>query len=156
LVASYRSEDVETSPALAAFAALATATPRHEIAVQPLGVEEINDLVRALLGPEASHYAEAIARQSGGYPFFVHELGRYLQEGRPAGEGPAGDATLGAVLGARVGRLPEPVRRLLEVVAVAGRPVALEDACRAAGVGAEGPRALAYLRAARLLRGAGS
>jgi hypothetical protein len=153
LVAAYRSEDAATSPALTSFTALATR--RHEIAVEPLGADEIDDLVRALLGPEASRYAEAIARQSGGYPFFVHELVRFLQEGSPLGEGPAADFTLGAVLWARVGRLPESARRLLEAVAVAGRPVALEDACRAADVGAEGPRALAYLRAARLLRGTG-
>jgi tetratricopeptide (TPR) repeat protein len=52
-------------------------------------------------------------------------------------------------------RLPEGARRLLEVVAVAGRPLRQEDACRAAGVEVEQGVALACLRAGRLLRGVG-
>src|SRR5207249_1385475 len=112
-------------------------------------------LVRELLGPDSGLYAETIARQSGGYPFFVHELVRYLREGSSLGAGGAGDFTLGSVLWARVQSLPAEARRLLEVVAAAGRPVSLEDACRAADVEGDGPRALAALRSARLLRATG-
>jgi hypothetical protein len=155
LVGCYRREDVEDSPSLAAFAALAQTAVWQEVAVEPLGRDDLRDLVRALLGPDAEPHAEAIARQSGGYPFFVHELVRYLQGGSSLGEGSAADITLGSVLWARIGRLPAEARRLLEVVAVAGRPVALEVAYRAAGMEGEEPRALAYLRSARLLRGAG-
>jgi hypothetical protein len=154
LVGCYRSEDAEASPCLKAFTQLEGAVRWRELAVDPLDPGERQELVRALLGPGAGPHAEAIARQSGGYPFFVHELVRHLQEGSVPG-GAAGDFTLGEVLWARVQRLPEEARRLLEVVAVAGRPVRLEDASRAAGLGGEERRALACLRSARLLRGAG-
>ncbi len=155
LIGCYRREDAEVSPSIAAFAGLAKAARWYEVAVEPLGPDELRDLVRALLGPEAEPHAEAIGRQSGGYPFFVHELVRYLQEGSSLGGRGAADLTLGSVLWARIGRLPAEARRLLEMVAVAGRPVSLEDACRAAGVEDQGQQALAYLRSARLLRGAG-
>jgi tRNA A-37 threonylcarbamoyl transferase component Bud32 len=155
LIGCYRSEDVGTSPCLAAFARLAALVEERELAVEPLGPEERRALVLALLGPEAGEVADAIARQSGGYPFFVHELVRYLQSGSTLAGGTAGDFTLGEVLWARVGQLPQPARALLEVVAVAGRPVRLDSACRAAEVAEERP-ALALLRSGRLLRAAGA
>jgi hypothetical protein len=155
LVGAYRSEDLDTSPCLAAFARLAALVEGREVAVEPLAPEERRELVLALLGPGAGAAADAIARQSGGYPFFVHELVSYLQGGSSLADGTAGDATLHEVLWRRVQRLPDEARVLLEVVAVAGRPVGLEGACRAAGVAEERP-ALALLRAGRLLRAAGA
>ena len=53
-------------------------------------------------------------------------------------------------------RLPEAMRRLLEVVAVAGRPIPLSDACQASGWEGDERPALAYLRSGRLLRTTGS
>src|SRR5262249_7524096 len=52
---------------------------------------------------------------------------------------------LGEVLWARIGRLPEPRRRLLEVVAVAGRPLPLTEAAPAAGWEGDDWNALALL-----------
>ncbi len=155
LIGSYRSEDAEGSPSVAAFLRLAQMASLCEVAVDPLEPEDLHDLVKSLLGPEAGPQAEAIARQSGGYPFFVHELVRHLQEGGAFGEQATAHVTLDGVLWARVERLPAEARRLLELVAVAGRPVPVDDACRAAEVEDEGPRALVCLRAARLLRGSG-
>jgi predicted Ser/Thr protein kinase len=155
LVGCYRREDAADSPALLAFARLAPEVRRHELAVEPLGPEDLRDLVRTLLGPDAERHATVIACQSGGYPFFVHELVRYLQEGSALGTGSAAEVTLSAVLAARVQRLPVEARRLLEVVAVSGRPVSADDACQAAGVADAAPRALACLRSARLLRSTG-
>src|SRR5262249_57296436 len=84
----------------------------------------------------------AIARESGGSPFIVHELARYVRANEPR----AGAViSLDDVLRRRIEKLPEPPRRLLEVIAVAGRPIGTPAAERAAGVGAAG--ALSILRA---------
>jgi hypothetical protein len=155
LIGCYRREDAEISPSLAAFARLAKEVRWHEVAVEPLDSDELHDLIRSLLGGKGEEQAKTIARQSGGYPFFVHELVRHLQEGS-ALSGSTGDLTLASVLGKRVGRLSAEAQRLLEVVAVAGRPVSQEVAFQAAGIAGDGPRALAGLRSARLLRSAGS
>jgi serine/threonine protein kinase/tetratricopeptide (TPR) repeat protein len=158
----YRREDVAGSPCLRAL--LEADEPgqnveRGELAVEPLAPPERRELALALLAsrdPAAQARADAIAHESGGNPFFIHELVHYLGAGGTHAEGePGGDITLHEVLWGRVLRLPEEARRLLEVVAVAGRPLRQEDACRAAGVAAEQSAALACLRAGRLLRGVG-
>jgi hypothetical protein len=156
----YRSEDAASNPCLQALLEArepSEGVERGELAVEPLAPPERRELALALLAsrdPAAQARADAIARESGGNPFFLHELVHYLGAGvAQAGGGPEGDVTLHDVLWSRVRRLPEGARRLLEVVAVAGRPLRPEDACRAAGVAAEQGVALACLRAGRLLRG---
>ena len=52
-------------------------------------------------------------------------------------------------------RLPEGVRRLLEVLAVSGQPLSQTLAFRAAGLESDGRAALAVLRSGRLARGTG-
>jgi hypothetical protein len=154
----YRSEDAAGNPCLHVLLE-ARAPGEGELAVEPLAPPERRELALALLashGPAAQAHADAIARESGGNPFFIHELVHYLGAGAAqAGAAPGEDVTLHEVLWGRVQRLPEGARRLLEVVAVAGRPLRQEDACRAAGVAAEQSAALACLRAGRLLRGVG-
>jgi hypothetical protein len=156
----YRSEDADGNPCLHAL--LEAREPgesvgRGKLAVEPLTPPERRELALALLAsrdPAAQARADTIARESGGNPFFIHELVHYLGAGvAQGGEGPERDVTLHEVLWSRVLRLPEGARRLLEVVAVAGRPLRQEDACRAAGVASEQSAALTCLRAGRLLRG---
>jgi hypothetical protein len=160
LAGAYRSEDEQSSPFLAAFHKLQESAPveGRRLAVEPLTPQERRELALMLLGsddPVAAAHAEAIGRQSGGYPFFVHELVRYLHGGQSLQEAGSGSYSLRDMLWERVMRLPEEAQRLLEVVAVAGRPLRQEDACRAADLGGEELQALAQLRAARLLRSAG-
>ena len=61
---------------------------------------------------------------------------------------------LGEVLWSRVLELPADARRLIEVVAVYGRPLAREDACRAAGLAQANHAAVDALKTGRLVRGA--
>ncbi len=163
LLLCHRSEDAVSSPCLRALGKIHElgGLQRRDLAVEPLTLEERRELALALLDARdktTAARADAIARQSGGYPFFVYELVQYVQGGtswadRPAE--PAGDITLSEVLWARILRLPEEARRLLEVVAVASRPLAQTDACRAAEV-VEEHTTLACLRSGRLLRGSGT
>ncbi len=161
LLACYRSEDAQTSPCLRALLqGTERGRDRRALAVEPLGPEERRELALSLLDPgdpTAVAQAEAIAAQSGGYPFFVHELAQHLQRGRlPAGrDSKGGGVDLGEVLWQRVCGLSEPARRLLEVVAVAGRPLHQARACAAADLPGADPAPLLALRAERLLRTAG-
>ena len=133
---------------------------RRELAVDGLTYAEARGLALSLLGRNdavARAEAHVVARESHGNPFFVDELVKHVQsgEGLAGRVNPSGSLSLDEVIRCRVGRLPEPARRLLEVVAVSGRPVSLADACLAADLGGEGRAASAALRAARLVRGAG-
>jgi serine/threonine protein kinase len=163
LLGSYREEYGATSACLQALRrGLPAESPtldRRELAVEPLASEEARRLAGELLGPgcPAGARAEAIARESGGIPYFIHELVHYLREGADwAGRSSASqEITLEEVLWQRMLRLPEPARRLLEVVAVSGRPLRQGDAGRAADLAGDGATAFAVLRGARLVRSSG-
>jgi len=181
LIVAYRSEDAATSPPLRAlldrFARPDAAFERREVAVSLLRPDDARDLARALLAggeggagdddgeasdagfltPEtADALARTIAAESGGNPFLVGELVRYVLGGVDPATGSfgLGDAAISVevVLAARLGRLPAEARRLVEVVAVAGRPVPEAIVRRAAGLGPSDAAVPAVLRAARLIR----
>ena len=165
LVAAYRSEDADTSPLLRALAprrAIESGEAR-EIVVGELSPAEAQGLARALLADArpATSNAEAIARESGGNPLFIDELVRYVRANadapRHAGpaEGEPSDATIARVIQSRLRLLPEEARRLLEIAAVAGQPVALAVAKQAADLPAV-DEAAAALRHGHLVRTRGS
>jgi len=153
LIACYRSEEAATSPLLQKLLARSEAADVRRLAIEELPAVEAHALALALLetNPSVSpSHAEVIARESAGNPFFINELARFRQSGAPAEA-----ATLDDMVGARVQLLPEEARRLLEVVAVAGRPVQAEVADSAAGLGDESG-ALAILRAGHMVRARGT
>jgi hypothetical protein len=161
LIACYRVEDVETSPFLRVLlkpkGLIDASLDRRELSVEALSPTESHDLALALLDrgdPDAGTQAKAIARESGGNPFFIAELVRSLQAGAGASERPASGAaiTLDEVLWDRILRLPDEARRLLEVVAVSGRPLRTTVAWRSLGLESDERAALALLRAGRLIR----
>jgi class 3 adenylate cyclase/tetratricopeptide (TPR) repeat protein len=108
-----------------------------EIALRPLGAEAIAELLRDLLGTDASvaPLAERLPERTGGNPFFIEEVVQALVEVgslvgtrgsyrlvRPLDE-LAIPATVQAVLAARIDRLPERERAVLQTAAVVGRDV---------------------------------
>jgi tRNA A-37 threonylcarbamoyl transferase component Bud32 len=171
LALSYRREDAQSSPCLRALRKIREldGLERFDVPVEPLTLEERRELTVALLDPQddtAKSQVESIARQSGGYPFFVYELVQYLQAfGRKIEEekdkkdllyrSGSGDISLSEALWSRIVVLPQEARRLLEVVSVASQPLAQADACRAADI-ADEHTVLACLRAGRLLRSTGT
>ena len=164
LLACYRSEDAESSPflqhLLGSRADRGPTVDHRELAIEALTHSESETLAALLLGESdatARANSAAIARESGGSPFFLIELVRHVQIGdEPASRPKLGeDVTLDRVLMARISLLPEEARRLLEVIAVSGRPLSKVDACQAAGVEADDREALAVLRSGRLIRSTG-
>lgn len=168
LIAGYRSEEAETSPTLQkllAFGATRAVADTRELVVGKLNFSEVRALVLFLLGENSQitlEWIETIARESGGNPYFIHELVRFclasFAEGSRArmthrtGIDDVGEITLEKVIEARVSRLPEPERRFLEVIAVAGQPITMPVARQAAVLDTHELAALATLRSERLVR----
>jgi serine/threonine protein kinase len=158
LLAGYRSEDGDASPCVRALRESRdqadSAPDRCAITVEALDAVEARDLGRVLLGPNAAaDQLEVIARESGGNPLFVQELVQHLQMD---GATLTSSLTLDQVLWARIERLPADERRLLEIVAVAGRPLSLMLARQAAEQETDERVLAARLRAVHLIRGTGS
>jgi hypothetical protein len=125
---------------------------RH-LELQRLPAKDAQALASAFLGARAGD-AVALADEAGGHPLFLHELARYVAlaspEDRPL-------ARLDDVLWARILRLDDPSRRLLEILAIASGPVAQATASMAAHLdGGTFSRALATLRVEHLARSLGT
>ncbi len=168
LLGSYRSELAEASPFLQTFRRTKESAMRgvekRELVVAPLTEPEAQELALSqltaerpgALEPATQARAQAIARESLGSPFFVHELVQHVQMPAFAQEVPSAvhSVRLDDVLWARVQGLPDRARRLLEVVAVAGKPLPLALAGEAAELATE-PQATrsawTTLRSARLI-----
>jgi tetratricopeptide (TPR) repeat protein len=115
----------------------------REIHVGPLLAGEAQSLARALLPAPDAALAARIAREAEGNPLFVAELARHPSPDR---------VTLEEMLLARVEDLPPAARRLLEVIAVAGKPIEVSSALEAIVPPGDGLAALSALRGARLVR----
>jgi hypothetical protein len=127
------------------------AVASFDVDVRPLDPDEARFLARSLLAgsvADADAASRAVAAESGGSPFFLREIVRHkiLDDGAPGGA----VARLDEILAQRVAGLAPEARRLLQVIAVAGRPVPWSVAVRAADAETADRRALLALRAARL------
>ena len=116
LVLGYRTEDGARSACVQLMqgAVPPSRADIREIRVGPLLTGEAQSLARALLPPPDAALASRIAREADGNPLFVAELARHPSPDR---------VTLEEMLLARVAQLPPSARRLLEVIAVAGKPI---------------------------------
>ena len=153
VIAAHRTEEAESSPMLAELRRLRdTLGDVREIALDELSRSEARNLARALMlaSPER---VDAVARESRGSPFFIVELARFSETaGAGAMEYAEGEQLLDSVIRARIALLPEAGKTLLEMVAVAGRPIAASAANAAAGLPPEDEAMQARLRADHLLR----
>ena len=119
-----------------------------ELTIEPLAEAEAERLARVLLGTgPASACAGAVARESGGVPLFVHELVHEV-----LASGGTWPGRLEDLIAARVRRLPAGARDVLELLAVAARPLAHGLVLGLPGGAALGRAALQTLSAERLVR----
>ncbi len=174
LIGSYCTDDAEASPLIQALVASIQARkgdqsrsdhevtddgPQcRELTVGPLTYTESRMLALELLDRRdtaALAAAHIVAKESGGNPYFIVELINAIPiEGELATRPlPPCHLTLDMVIWERIIALPDPARRLMDVIAVSGRPIRMLDAYEAASLDGDGRAATAILRSARLVRG---
>ncbi len=159
LLTTHRTEEEDTSAFLAD---VRTRWPEdgevRELPVAPLSLDDARNLALALLGSDdvsAQQSADDIARESGGSPFLVEELARGASAYHRIAMGDTlmarRDVSLDQMLASRVARLSEDARRLLEVIAVSGRPLPVTTVGAAAEAG-DAAQLVAALRSRRFVR----
>jgi serine/threonine protein kinase/predicted ATPase len=158
LLLAYRSEHRSTNPSLLAFTTACNAAlleRETHLEVGLLAPEDARALALRLLGEGDSRSAlDGILEQAGGSAFLIHELANDARRigGRTRPEGRA----LDDILWERVRALDDAPRELVNLVVVAGRPVRLRHAQRAARIPALAPPLVDSLCRQRLLRTEGT
>ena len=147
LVVSHRSEQMDGHPFLSPLYQKLPTDARLDVRRVQLGPLP-QDAVRRLVGSSLAGFEH----EAGGNPFLLAELGRHAAA---HAQQSVTELSLRSVIAARAATLREAERSLMDLLAVAGRPIELMLAVEAAKV-AEGPRALfEALRDAHLARATG-
>ncbi len=150
LIVGFRSEEIPSKPFLRAHLEEADGSGRRKLSMGPLTAAESARMVDSLFESARRppvHLREAIVREAAGSPFFIEQLCRHVMDG----EGRQGEAPdLADMLEARIARLPNGSRALLQTLAVAGRPVDFAVAHRAASPERPVAEARALVRTLRL------
>jgi eukaryotic-like serine/threonine-protein kinase len=133
-----RSDAVEESPFLVEMRhGWPAGTEIRDVEVGALAVEDAQRLALALIGADddfSQRTARAVARASGGSPFLIEELVRSNRGVVSATGATLAVLTLDQMVSQRLEKLPEAARRLLEIVAVGGRPMDVAVVSQASGV----------------------
>jgi eukaryotic-like serine/threonine-protein kinase len=156
LLASFRTEDIETKPFLTSLLGKAGTKICRELRVSALSKDEAQDLVHLLLGssvPTTEPFADSIVREARCNPFLLEQLARYALSSEQ--ESTTG-ISLGIMLEARLEHLPQGARQMVDALAVAGRPINPQVAYQAAGLSGDELPLISSLRAAQFLRSGGS
>jgi len=161
LLLGYREEEVDTSAFLVEMRALwPLGTDVRDLPLRPLEAADARELALSFLdpgGPTSGETADAIARESGGSPLLVEELARALPRledvdaPAPVARG-AGSIRLQSIVSARLARLPDRARLLLELVALSARPLPVTTAGVAAGAGDDLDQTVHTLQEGRFVR----
>ena len=147
---AYRSDAADASPCIRAFR---ERVPARDLILAPLTPELSRALALELLGDSVSdpgEVANIIAAESGGSPLFINELVRAFSVAGPTVL--RRDATILEVLQVRLRSLPPAALRLLQMIAVHGRPILRAPLHRALS-GGEFEKILTTLAAQNLIRG---
>jgi eukaryotic-like serine/threonine-protein kinase len=154
LIASFRSEDVETRPFLKSLPNKTESGTCLEISVVPLDKETAGELVCDLLDNVSisDPIVEKILNEAEGSPFLLEQLSRYASTS--SGRTTRG-ISLGVMLEERLQRLPEEARQFVDTLAIAGRPIDSAVAFQAAGFSGDELPLVSSLRANQFLRSSG-
>ncbi len=152
---SYRSDEVAESPFLQTWNRLACGESRHldslEIGVEPLSRAQCIELAAIRTGAASRmihQQADELFEDTGGNPYFLEQL----IEGFDAETGSFRHVPLGEIITEKLQKLPETAGALLNVIAVSGQPISLEEAAQVA-TGSESEQAtLTHMRSERLVR----
>lgn len=125
-----------------------------ELRLGCLDFAQAREAALTLLDEPDMERAALVAQESGGLPLFIRQLSR-LQPSRLARDGhtshdnaePSVPPSLSTAIAARISALPGEALRLLEVLAVASRPISRRAALATAGTIANPVAAMATLRA---------
>ncbi len=153
LIACYRDDEAADSPMLQLLDARASEALRGwHVPLGELSPGEARELALAQLGgtgDEMSVLADVLAAESRGNPFIVDQLAHF----RRTMHGVNSQALrLESVVDFLLAQLPPDTRRLMEVIAVVGRPLDVRIANQAAGLDAHQVDALEELRGGRWIR----
>ncbi len=149
LVGTFRREDAETSAFLRTFGAVQPGA--ETLSLDALTPAAALELAQTLVDDPTGAGAGEVAEEAKGDPFLLVELARYVSD-KAEPRLPARGLSVEAVVRARIRQIDVPARRMLEVLAVAGGPIARPVARRAADVGPQESAAMVQLRASNLLR----
>ncbi len=155
LIASYRSEVVDEEPLVKLLSEREGVLGHVSVARVPvaeLSPNDALDLARAIVGPDRDALARAIASESQGNPFFLEALAQYAAFEGGGTSALETSVQLGDMIRGRVASLPSGARALLEVVSLAGGPIAVSVAQRAAGPDSVDPSTLTALLALHFVR----
>jgi eukaryotic-like serine/threonine-protein kinase len=156
LLASFRSEDIEEKPFLKQLLLQTGTVTCRELFVGPLDDAEARELTRSLFSSgnlPGEPFIESIVHEAAGSPFLLEQLTHYgMMNERAATAG----ISLTTMLEERMQQLPPGARELLDVLAVARRPVDEAVALSAAGLLGNAQQLLPQLRVAQFVRSAGA
>lgn len=160
LIFSYRGEEVETSPCLKSLldpdtAADGGVASQVFIDLAPLGAAEARAMCNERLVAAAgtpSHWIDRIVQEAGGSPFLVQQLVALAVAKQARGDADIDRLSMEELV-LRTGALLAPdARALLNVLAIAGRPIAPHLALMAADIDREGRSHIHALQVLRLVR----
>ena len=163
VVFAHRSGDTDASKHLESLLSLvASKGIVHNLQVAELSREDSLRLTAGLLGTERLQgpVLEAIARESGGIPFFIDQLAHFHRQsgekmqvaGRVETGSHVDELNLSQVVASRIGALPTPASSLLEIIALAAQPLRLDQLKRAAGFDIHDDAALPTLRTEKFVK----
>ncbi len=161
LILNYRTHDRHSSPFLRALLdgfSVGDSLPVHQVQLHELSLDEARQLASTQLKTPLSDDArpklnDRLVDEAQGSPYLLLELVRHFQSSDGQDDRQlSSEISIDAVLRARYRRLPEQARQLLEVVAVAGKPINQQIAVQVVCPIGVSPSLLRDLQVAHLIR----